>query len=238
MVTNYRQISLLCCLSKVLETIVFEKISDYLHPLISHRQFGFTRNRSSLHQLLLYCEYLFKANEYHHQVDAVYLDIRKAFDTVPYDRLLSKLWDYGITGNLWNFFKAYLTDRSQCVSVEGHLSNWLPVSSGVPQGSILGPLLFALYINDLPSSVLSSHVLLFADDTKCYRSVLSFSDSTLLQADLDQLSIWSSCNSLSFNAAKCQLLRFFLYSTRSSTLTNWSINLGETDSPNTHTLVG
>ena len=158
--------------------------------------------------ILLYSEYLTRANQLHHQVDSIYLDIHKAFDTVPHSRLLSKLWDSGITGNLWWFFKVYLVNRSQCVSINGQVSSWLPVSSGVPQASILGPLLFALYINNLPSLLLSSQILLFTDDTKCSRSLLLLSDSTLLQADLDRLYHWSSLNNHSCNTAKCQLLHF------------------------------
>ena len=209
LVSNYRPISLLCCLAKVLERIVFNNVCDFLTTTsISLYQFGFVKNRSTLQQLLLYSEYLFMASDNHHQVDTIYLDIRKAFDTVPHSRLLEKLQNAGITGLLWNFFKAYLTDRTQCVVVNGHCSGWLPVISGVPQGSILGPLLFIVYINDLPSFLSSSQALLFADDTKCFRTILSSSDSSLLQADLDQLSSWSSLNSLSFNISKCHLLRF------------------------------
>ena len=141
-------------------------------------------------------------------MDSIHLDIRKAFDTVPHTKLLSKLWDAGITGNLWGVFKAYLSDRCQCVVINTQSSEWLPVSSGVPQGSILGPLMFILYINDLPSLPSSSHPFLFADDTKCCTRVLSLSDSSLLQADLDRISHWSSQSSLSFNMSKCCLLRF------------------------------
>ena len=207
-ISNYCPISLLCCISKVLEKIIFDKVYDFVKAFISDLQFGFVKNRSMLQQLLLYSELLSSAYDDCHQVDSIYLDIRKAFDTVPHTKLLSKLWDAGITGNLWVFFKAYLSDRRQCVVINTQSSEWLPVSSGVPQGSILGPLMFILYINDLPSLPSSSHPFLFAVDTKCYTHVLSLSDSSLLQADLDRICYWSSQSSLAFNMSKCCLLSF------------------------------
>ena len=119
-VSNYRPISLLCCISKVLERVVFEKVCEFLmSSSISLRQFGFVRNRSTLQQLILYSEFLITARADRCQVDSVYLDIRKAFDTIPHDKLLSKLCNIFITGKLWLFFKAYLMNRRQCVVLDG-----------------------------------------------------------------------------------------------------------------------
>ena len=129
-------------------------------------------------------------------------------DTVSHDKLLTKLWEAGVVGNLWKFFQAYLSGRTQCVRVDSFQSGWLPVTSGVPQGSILGPLLFVIYINDLPLVLTSSKTFLYAEDTKCFQHIISPVDTTSLQADLDKLSQWSSLRFLSFNISKCHLLHF------------------------------
>ena len=102
------------------------------------------------------------------QTDVVYLDFKKAFDSVSHNELLFKLWSFGITGNLWKWLQAYLTNCVQCVSVNNSVSNVLPVVSRVPQGSILGPIMFWVFVNDLPAAVTSSLVLLFSDDAKCF----------------------------------------------------------------------
>ena len=122
--------------------------------------------RSSLRQLLLFMNNILEAKACSNSVDVVYLDFRKAFDSVPHNELLYKLWKYGIIGDLCLWFKAYLSLRTQCVIVNGCFSDLLPVVSSVPQGSILGPLLFVLYINDLPDALSSVLPYLFADDTK------------------------------------------------------------------------
>ena len=123
-------------------------------------------------------------------------------DSVPHNNLLIKLWSCGINGNLWLLFKAYLTSRKLCVSINHHSSNFLPVLSGVPQGSILGPLLFLIYISDLPSAVSFSELLSFADDTKCFKCIQNLDDCTNFQLDLSSLQNWSNNNHLLFNVLK------------------------------------
>jgi len=134
--------------------------------------------------------------------DVIYF---KAFDTVPHNRLLNKLTRYSVDGNLLECFRCFLIDRYQRVQVNGSLSSWTRVNSGVPQGSVLGPLLFALYVNELLSLV-SSLLLLFADNIKLYRIIWLPDNCLQLQRDIDILAQWSKRWLLSFNVSKCKVL--------------------------------
>ena len=163
-IKNYRPISLLPVVSKVLGKLVYNRIVDFISSSISSSQYGFLRGRSTLQQLLVFFNTIFSSP---FPIDVVYLDFRKAFDSVTHNELLLKLWKFGITGTLWLWLRAYLTNRVQCVSVGQSISPTLPVISGVSQGSILGPLLFLIFVNDLTSSVSFSKILLFANDEKC-----------------------------------------------------------------------
>ena len=196
---NYRPISLLCNVSKVLEDLIYVKMIGTVAKSISPCQFGFQSNTSALHQLLLFYHQLITSRD---EVDVIHIDFRKAFDSVPHNELLMKRWNIGITGTLWKWFKSYLCNRAQCISINNSLSQCLPVLSGVPQGSILGPLLFLVYINDLPSAITSSNIFIFADDTKCFMKITSELDIQLFQEDLSSLSHWSINNHLSFSIPK------------------------------------
>ena len=132
---------------------------------------------------------------------------QESIQYVPHNELLVKLWNIGITGTLWNWFNCYLSNRTQYVSIGNCLSNYLPVISGVPQGSILGPLLFLIFINDLPSTIISQ-IFEFADDTKCFRLITSKSDIQQLQHDLNSLFNWTFNNHLSFNLSKFVFMSF------------------------------
>ena len=123
------------------------------------------------------------------QTDVVYLDFKKAFDSVPHKELLFKLRSLGISGKLWSWFESYLLNCYQCVKINNSLSHLLPVSSGIPQGSILGPLLFLIYVNYIPDIIKFCLFFLFADDTKCIKTISSPLDSLKLQ---NNLNFWST----------------------------------------------
>ena len=190
-----------------METIVKESLIQhcYANDLLSSKQFGFLPGRSTITQLLTYLDTCSSRMANGEVTDAIYLDFAKAFDTVPHARLLIKLKAYGIEGPIFEWIKAFLTGRTQVVKVNGECSNAAPVLSGIPQGSVLGPLLFVLYINDLPDGILSN-VLLFADDTKVFKQIDKESDSKILQRDLDYLDEWSAKWLLKFNLSKCHVL--------------------------------
>ncbi|KAK3790961.1 hypothetical protein RRG08_039822 [Elysia crispata] len=138
-------------------------------------------------------------------IDAVYLDFAKAFDSVPHQRLILKIDSYSITSKVQSWIRAFLTNRRQRVSISGSVSEWSPVTSGVPQGSILGPVLFVIFINDLPD-VLNSWCQMYADDTKVSTTVDSKKESQVLQKDIDRLVEWADRWQLHFNAAKCKVI--------------------------------
>ena len=167
---------------------------DKIFPLVGSTISTAQQNHSCLQQLLTFLDNVINSLTCNEQIDTVYLDFRKAFDKVPHTELLHKLKSIGISGSLLKWFKTYLSNRQQLVSINGSQSSVVPVSSGVPQGSILGPLLFLVYINDLPQCVPNGKVYLFADDTKCSHSISSTSDCDQLQANLTSLSDWSCSN--------------------------------------------
>ena len=204
---NYRPVSLTCIVCKVMESLVREVIVSYLaaNNLLSNRQFGFISGRSTTLQLLSFIEYCTDIMSSRGVTDTVYLDFAKAFDSVPHRRLLGKLSSYGIQGNLHKWIESFLVGRIQRVKVHGQLSSEETVLSGIPQGSVLGPLLFVIYINDLPESILS-HTLMFADDTKVFQQIQSYEDSLLLQEDLRKLEMWSREWLLIFHPDKCKIL--------------------------------
>jgi hypothetical protein len=194
---NSRPISLLPIVSKVLERCILMNIRYHLSQLIHDCQHGFRQGKSCVTDLLEALDYIGACLDNGGQVDLVYLDMSKAFDRINHKRLVHKLASSGIGGTLLQWFQSYLTDRRQRVAVLGVTSDSLPVCSGVPQGSILGPLLFLLYVNDLPEAVKSSHVSMFADDTKLYSTITSQEDVKSLQTDIKSLEYWSSVSGLS-----------------------------------------
>ena len=207
--SNYRPVSLTSTVVKVMESIIKTNVLEHLtsNDLLTSHQFGFLRGHSCTTQLLHVMDILTKSLDQGVPIDVVYMDLQKAFDTVPHKRLLYKIEYYGITGNLLRWIAGFLSNRRQCVFLNGKKSSWQDVKSGVPQGSILEPLLFLIYVNDLPRSI-SSQVFLFADDTKLIRSISTLADHAQLQTDLDNLTKWCDAWQLNFNATKCKVIHF------------------------------
>ena len=195
---NYRPMSLTSVVCKLLETLIRDHMVEFLvkHKLINTSQHGFLKARSCLTNLLCFLEEITKWVDDGSPVDVVYLDFQKAFDKVPHQRLLLKLKAHDMGNNVINWI-----DRRQRVIVDGEISNWKSVLSGVPQGSVLGPILFLIYINDLEDDI-SSKVLKFADDTKVFRKVTNDTDKQSLQDDLDKLIKWSEKWQMLFNHGK------------------------------------
>ena len=176
------------------------------NDFIQDCQHGFQAKASCTTQLLECMEDWTRDYDNKHAIDIVYLDFAKAFDKVPHQRLLGKLKSAGIDGKVLNWNDHFLTRRRQKVVFRNGMSQWREVKSGVPQGSILGPTLFLVYVNDLPDNVQSS-LKMFADDTKAYKCISSLADCQVLQKDLDSLAKWSNKWLVQFNESKCVVLR-------------------------------
>ena len=201
---NYRPVSLTSIICRILESIIRDNIDLYLteNNLLSKYQYGFRSGRSCTMQLIDALEQWTHALNEGTDTDIILLDFSKAFDSVSHKRLLNKLDQYGITGKMKSWIHSFLTNRTQFVQVNNSISNSDKVLSGVPQGSVLGPTLFLLYINDLPDCV-TSKTLIFADDTKIFKPITSPNDIKMFQADIDSLHEWSSQWGLKFNSSKC-----------------------------------
>jgi hypothetical protein len=205
---NYRPVSLTSIPCKIMEKIIREEIFQHVekNKLLVKCQHGFVSNRSCVTNLLGVLDDWTNFLDNGDSVDAIYLDFAKAFDTVPHIRLLHKLENYGVSGRVSEWIRDFLSNRQQRVKVNGTLSDWTRVISGVPQGSVLGPVLFVLFINDLPDTV-ESLCSMYADDTKIYNRVNTSDDHKVLQKDLDTLVEWAQKWQMKFNAGKCKVLQ-------------------------------
>ena len=206
---NYRPVSLTSIVCKMMESILRDQIMKFMDEcnLLSEHQHGFRSGRSCVTQLIAVLDEWTGMIEEEGGVDVAYLDFSKAFDSVPHQRLLKKVRAHGISGNLLNWIQSFLAERRQCVVINGKRFAWEKVISGIPQGSVLGPILFVIYINDLPD-VLKGHVKMFADDTKVFTHIRDQKDSDILQEDLDSLSKWSDRWQLRFNVEKCGIMHY------------------------------
>ena len=168
----------------MLECIIKDHFLQYFirNKFITSRQHGFCPGHSCETQLICILDDWSSASELGHQVDVIYLDLQKAFDKVPHARLLSILEPYGIGGKLLQWIENFLSNRRQCVHLHRSKSDWINIFSGVPQGSVLGPFLFIVHVNDMPNvKKVSSDLYMFADDTKLYHTITSESDCNILQ---------------------------------------------------------
>ena len=206
---NYRLVSLTCICCKTLEHIIVSKINKHLafESILADCHYGFRSQRSCETQLVQFFHDLVSnldraLNRYQRQTDVIIMDFANAFDKVPHRSLLYKLDYYGIRGSTHKGITSWLSGRFQKVVLDGQASDPVPVLSVVPQGSVLGPVLFLIFINDLPENIRSS-VRLFADDCVLYRNIESSMDCQILQDDLNSLAQWEIDWQMKFNVAKC-----------------------------------
>ena len=207
-VTNYRPISLTSICAKIMEHIIYHSIMDHLNQnnILIENQHGFRSNNSCVTQLITLTKDISSALDHQKQIDIILLDLSKAFATVPHERLLTKLRYYRINDSTYNWIQTWLTRHSQCVVLDSESSSPVPVLSGVPQGTVLGPLTFLLYINDITKGI-NSALRLFADDCLLYRVINSVEDTSKFREDLDRLSEWENTWQLKSNVSKCAVIR-------------------------------
>ena len=194
---NYRPVSLLSICSKILETVVCDKIIHHVSPVLSQAQHGFLAGRSCESNLTCLVDQLWRSMTDGDQTDVIYTDYSSAFTSVNHALLLYKLQkSYHLSGAALSWFRSYLSGREQCVVLDGQCSDWVPVRSGVPEGSICGPILFVLFCNDVPAHI-SSKCLIYADDLKLYRQIRFPWDALLLQTSngpvAQSVERWTPC---------------------------------------------
>jgi len=225
--SNYRPISVLPVFAKVIERIMFTRTYSFLDSqnILSDNQFGFRKGLSTEMALITAIDYITDSLDKKSHTAGVFLDLSKAFDTVNHNILLSKLSHYGIRGSALHWFKSYLSGRTQGVKYNDVLSSQRAIDIGVPQGSILGPLLFIIYINDLPNVVPKLKSVIFADDTTLFLSGKDLSEIECeLNSELKKLSQWFESNKLSINIKKTHYMLFSLHKNLPSRLIDVKIN--------------
>ena len=205
---NYRPISLTSIVCKLLESIIKDHVMEHLliNNLVCPNQHGFVPQRSCLTQQVDVLDAWTKAYDQGKCIDVAFLDIKKAYDTLPHKPLLVKLKTMGFETGLLKWIEAFLSNRKQRVVVNDKLSGWASVTSGVPQGSVIGPILFLCYINDMPQQI-KNEFKLFADDAKLFAYVKHQSDCESLQNDINSLADWSKKWQLEFHPLKSSILR-------------------------------
>ena len=221
--SNYRPVQLTAVISKDMESHIRDEIMKHLtsNKLISKQQHGFVDGKTCSTNLVTCIDHWTKILDSGGTLDAIYLDLMKAFDKVPHRRLLKKLRAYGIRGEVLQWIKEFLKHRRQRVVLNGSKSTWSSVTSGIPQGSVLGPTLFLVFINDLPD-VVRALIQIFADDSKMYLEISTPNDSESLQTDLGKMESWTHTWQLKFNEAKCKVVHMG----KNNTNTDYTLNSG------------
>lgn len=209
-VSNYRPVSVLSAFGKTFEQIIYTKLLNHVSQKLSEYQHGFIPKKSIISNLTVLSDDLSQAIDQETQTDVIYLDFSKAFDRVNHDILLQKLQNLGASVNTIQFFITYLQNRYQQVKYNGAVSEQRLVVSGVPQGSNLGPLLFVIFLNDLPCDLQFSKCLIYADDVKIYKRISNNLDPSYLQRDLCNIENWSNRNKLMLNIEKCLVISYTL----------------------------
>ena len=207
-VKNYRPISILSCFSKLFESLICPVITQYTDHIITVHQHGFKKGRSVETNLITFVSELIQEVDKGAQIDAIYTDFSSAFDKVDHNILLNRLENIGLHGSILLWFKSYLNNRPQTIHINGHESHSYIALSGVPQGSILAPILFSIFINDITSHIKHCKFSFFADDLKIYKSVNSISDINAIQHDIDAIRDWCNHNGMVLNSQKCHHIKY------------------------------
>jgi hypothetical protein len=216
---NYRPVSLTSICGKIMEGHLKAEITRHLedNKLLHSSQHGFTAGKSCTTNLLEFLEIATKVIDEGYLMDIIFLDFSKAFDKVPQRRLIEKLKAHGVGGRLLKWIQNWLTGRRQRVVLNGEHSDWVAVLSGVPQGSLLGPILFAIFINDIDLlATLVTIILKFADDTKLAQRIQSVEDSDKLQECLNLLMSWAERWGMAFNIKKCKVMHLGRHNPRTA----------------------
>ena len=206
-ICNYRGIAALCAASKLFELIVLDFIKHNCSAYISNTQHGFMEKRSTSTNLVSYTTFVTQAMQDRHQVDAIYTDFSAAFDKINHNIAIAKLGRLGFSGTFLRWLESYLVQRTMSVKIGDTISSSFQVTSGVPQGSHLGPFIFLLYLNDV-NLILKCQFISYADDYKLYHIIKEPKDTDFLQLQLNNFTDWCTKNRMALNASKCSVISF------------------------------